>query len=135
MHGENQKMNKTGKLAEIIRFIINGGISFLVDYGALYFLTEFLGVYYLLSSAISFSASVTVNYFICVFWVFEGAKNTSYKSKVIFVSSSVGGLLLNQLIMWVFVDKIGIYYMTAKILSTIIVMFWNFIMKRKALYL
>ena len=103
--------------------------------GILYLLTEFAGVYYLISAAISFTASVAVNYLICVFWVFEGAKNTGAKAKFIFVASSAAGLLINQLIMWLLVDITGLYYMIAKIISTVIVMFWNYFMKRKALYL
>lgn len=42
------------------------------------------------------------------------------------------GLGLNQICMWFFVEIFGIYYMLAKIISIIIVMAWNYIMKRKA---
>jgi putative flippase GtrA len=121
------------RIKEFIKFAINGGISFAVDFGILYVLTEFCGVYYLISAAVSFTASVVVNYVICVLWVFEGAKNTGSKAKFIFIASSVIGLGFNQILMWLFVSKFGIYYMTAKIIATIIVMFWNYIAKRKAI--
>lgn len=121
------------RIREIIKFVINGGVSFVVDYGILYILTEFCGVYYLISAAVSFTASVIVNYIICVLWVFEGAKNTNNRAKFIFILSSVVGLALNQILMWLFVSKFGIYYMFAKIIATILVMFWNYVAKRKAL--
>lgn len=130
---EMQKNKKMEKLKEIIRFMVNGFISFLVDYGLLYGLTEFMGLYYLISSALSFTASVAVNYLICVFWVFEGVKGTGRKSRLAFIASSLAGLGINQGLMWVLVDKIGIYYMAAKIISTVVVMFWNYVMKKKAL--
>ncbi|MDD2414190.1 MAG: GtrA family protein [Eubacteriaceae bacterium] len=121
------------RFAEIFRFGVNGGISFVVDYAGLYLLTEFAGIDYLISSGISFTLSVIVNYIICVKWVFEGAQNQNARSKFIFVASSVIGLGLTEFLMWALVNKMGIYYMIAKIISTIIVMIWNYIAKRWAL--
>ena len=58
---------------EILRFLLVGGGCFLLDYGLLYVLTEYAGLYYLLSSGISFSVSVFVNYRLCLIYVFHGA--------------------------------------------------------------
>lgn len=135
MRGFMHKIKNYGRFTEILRFAVNGFVSFLVDYGALYVLTEFCGFYYLVSSAISFIASVTVNYLICVLWVFKGADGTGGKAKIIFIASSVVGLGINQLLMWLFVTQIGLYYMIAKIIATVVVMAWNYVMKRKALYM
>jgi len=118
--------------AEIFRFGVTGGVCFLIDYGTLYALTEFAGINYLWSSGISFTLSVIVNYFICVKWVFKEAGKQDTQSAVIFIGSSVVGLGINQFLMWFFVEKLGIYYMIAKIFATLIVMVWNYIMKRKA---
>lgn len=123
---------KSDRFAEIFRFGITGGVSFLVDYGILFSLTEFFGVNYLLSSGISFTVSVIVNYFMCILWVFKGVKQNDTKSVALFVGSSVVGLFINQVLMWFFVEKIHIYYMVAKIIATIIVMIWNYVAKRKA---
>ena len=46
------------RMSEIGRFILVGGGSFLLDYGLLYVFTEFAGIPYLYSSALSFSVSV-----------------------------------------------------------------------------
>jgi hypothetical protein len=37
---------------------------------------------------------------------------------MLFVILSVIGLLLNQFLMWFFVEKISLYYMAAKIVAT-----------------
>ena len=50
------------RFLEIIRFCFVGGVSFLMDYFLLYALTEWAGIYYLYSSAISFSVTVIFNY-------------------------------------------------------------------------
>lgn len=120
------------RINEIIRFCIVGGLSFLVDYGLLFACTEWVGLYYLYSSAISFTASVIFNYWLCVVYVFHGARHQNKKQATIFIGSSIIGLGLNQICMWAFVSILGIYYMLAKIFATAIVTVWNYVMKRKA---
>lgn len=109
-----------------------GGGSFLLDYGLLYLCTEFVGIGYLYSSALSFTVSVLVNYWLCVVYVFPHAGARSGKRAFLFFASSLAGLGLNQLCMWFFVEKAAFHYMLAKILATAIVTAWNYAAKRKA---
>ncbi len=120
------------RIMEIIRFCLVGGLSFLLDYSILFALTEYAGVYYLYSSAISFSISVVFNYWLCVVYVFKGAQKQTKKQAIIFFSTGVIGLGLNQFCMWFFVAVAGIHYMLAKIFATAIVTIWNYVTKRKA---
>ena len=120
------------RLFEIIRFAIVGGASCLVDYALLYACTEWLGIHYLYSAAISFTVSVIVNYWLCVIFVFTGAGKQTGRQAALFIGSSIVGLGINQVCMWLFVEKFGLHYMLAKIGATFIVMFWNYVMKRKA---
>ena len=120
------------RLFEIIRFAIVGGASFVVDYALLYICTEWLGIHYLYSAAISFTVSVIVNYWLCVIFVFTGAGKQTGRQAALFIGSSIVGLGINQVCMWLFVEKFGLHYMLAKIGATFIVMFWNYVMKRKA---
>jgi putative flippase GtrA len=76
--------------------------------------------------------SVVFNYWLCVVFVFVGAGKQTRKQAAIFIGSSIIGLGLNQLCMWILVDIMGMYYMFAKIFATAIVTVWNYIMKRKA---
>ena len=123
---------KRDQLFEILRFAIVGGASFVVDYALLYACTEWLGIHYLYSAAISFTVSVIVNYWLCVVFVFTGAGKQSSRQAALFIGSSIVGLGINQLCMCLFVEKFGLHYMLAKIGATLIVMFWNYVMKRKA---
>lgn len=124
-------MEKT-RFFEILRFCIVGGLSFLLDFGLLYVLTEYGSIDYLYSSAISFTTSLIFNYWLCVKFVFTFSGKPSPRQATLFMGSSLAGLGLNQLCMWIFVEKMGIFYLVAKILATIVVTAWNYVIKRKA---
>lgn len=117
---------------EIIRFCIVGGLSFFIDYGLLYFCTEVLNINYFYSAAISFTVSVIFNYWLCIKYVFVSTVSQNTKQATLFIGSSIVGLGINQVCMWVLVEKFGLYYMIAKIVATAIVTCWNYVMKRKA---
>jgi len=117
---------------ELFRFCLVGGISLIIDYAVLYCLTEFAGIYYLYSSAASFTVSLVFNYWLCVKYVFKGARHQTTRQAVIFIGSSVIGLGLNQICMWFFTDILKFHYMIAKLGATVIVTAWNYIMKRRA---
>ena len=75
--------------------------------------------------------SVIYNYILSVRWVFEVDENGDKRKEfVIFIVLSLIGLGLNQLLMWVFVSMIHIFYMVAKIIVTAIVMLYNFITRK-----
>jgi len=115
---------------QLIKFGIIGGFAFLIDYSLLYTLTEFLGIYYLYSSIISFTISLIFNYIASIKWVFDVSKKQTLKDFSIFVLLSLIGLGINQLIMYIMVEKARIWYMFSKIVATIIVMVWNFITRK-----
>ena len=119
------------RFLEFVRFCFVGGLSLIVDYAVLFSLTEWAGMYYLHSSAISFGVSVVFNYWLCVRYVFKGAKKQTPRQAIIFFSTGVVGLVLNQLCMWFFVDVAGLHYLIAKLGATVIVTAWNYVTKRK----
>ena len=118
------------RFLEFVRFCIVGGLSLIVDCAILYGLTDFFGVHYFYSAAISFTVSVIFNYWLCVKYVFKSARRQTPRQATIFIGSSVVGLGLNQL--WFFVEIILWHYMIAKLGATVIVTLWNYVMKRKA---
>lgn len=120
-------------LSQIIKFGLVGFLCFFIDYGIMVFLTEVAGVHYLLSSGISFTVSVIVNYVLSLTYVFETKQKNRVKEFIIFVVLSVIGLGINQVLMWFCVDILGIFYMISKIWATAVVMVYNFITRKMIL--
>ncbi len=121
-------MNKLIK--QILKFGVVGGIAFLIDYSLLYILTEYAKIPVLYSSVISFSVSVIFNYILSTKWVFTTKEKQTLKDFITFVLLSVIGLGINQLIMYLGVDKLNIYYMIVKLFATAVVMVYNFISRK-----
>lgn len=118
-------------IEQIIKFGFVGFLCFFIDYGILVCLTEVFGVYYLISSACSFTVSVIVNYILSVTFVFEtDKKKNKFREFVVFVFLSVIGLGINQFVMWFAGEILGILYMISKIGATAIVMVYNFISRK-----
>lgn len=118
-------------IKQLFKFGIVGGICFLIDYIILYICTDIFHIYYLISSIISFTISTIFNYILSIKWVFDvGNTNNKRENFIIFIVFSVIGLVLNQIIMWFGTSIIGIYYMITKIISTLIVMCFNFITRK-----
>ena len=118
-------------IKQLFRFGIVGGIAFLIDYSLLFICTEYLGIYYLISSFISFTVSTDFNYIASVRWVFDvDQKKSQRRNFALFIVFSVIGLGINQCIMWFGVEKLDLYYMLVKIGATAIVMVFNFVTRK-----
>ena len=115
---------------QLFRFAIVGVIAAIIDMGVLVVLKEFLFFPVLIASAISFTASVIVNYLLSMAFVFKSKGENKIKEFVIFVLLSIGGLGLNQLILWLGVTFTTTYYLIVKILAMIIVPIYNFITRK-----
>lgn len=121
---------KNNLIKQIFKFGIVGGIAFIIDYALLYICTEYLNIYVLYSSIISFTISVIFNYIMSIKWVFDVKHKQTYKEFTMFIILSIIGLGINQLIMYLGIEKLNIYYMLVKIASTGIVMVYNFITRK-----
>lgn len=125
-------MDRIKKLMiQFCRFGLVGTLCFCIDYGLMVMLTEWGEIDYFFSSGISFIASVIVNYILSMRFVFHGKEELSRTQEMaIFVLLSAVGLAFNQLIMWIAVEFFEIFYVVAKILSTMLVTTYNFVSRK-----
>lgn len=119
---------------QLFRYITLGSISNIVDFASLYILTEFIGIHYTISVAISFILGTTTNYIISIKWIFKrGTYNIYSEFSLVLIISAIG-LLLNELIIYLLVEYLFFHYMFSKVISVIIVMFWNFFARKRWIF-
>lgn len=118
-------------IKQILGFGFVGIVCFIIDYALMVVLTELFSVNYLLSCGISFFISTVVNYALSMKYVFSSKQNIA-KSKefTLFVVMSTIGLVITEILMKCFVDKLKIHYMVSKIAVTGIVMVYNFVTRK-----
>lgn len=120
------------KLAmQVMKFGLVGGVAFVIDFVLLLLFTEVFEIHYIISAAFSFIISTVFNYLASMRWVFKSKyKSNRMKELKIFIALSISGLIINEIFMMLFVEKLGIHYMATKIIVTIIVMVWNFVTRK-----
>lgn len=120
---------------QLIRSLVVSGVSVVANFGAAFILKELVGLHYLVSTAGAFLAGVFVNYYMSTYWVFANRKLTSKHAEMLISVVVMGiGMLLNLIIIAGLVELVHVGYWVALVISTVIVFFWNFIVRKKLLY-
>lgn len=121
-------------IKQFSKFAVVGITSLAVDYILLLVLVELLHVDFLIATSASFLASVVVNYFLSMRYVFSRRDDLSRKREfTIFAVLSAVGLGLNDLFMFVGVAVLSIGYQVMKLISTFMVTWYNFFSRRRFL--
>lgn len=137
------KESQKRRLGEVIRFVVTGGVCFLIEQAVLSLLKELFQLDVNYGTPIAFLVSVIANYLLCVKWVFPNADGSGGKTKLGFVLTSGIGFFLNWGIMalltlWlgqdtvlltIFGIQLKIYHLN-KTFATLLVMVWNYFTKR-----
>lgn len=123
---------KTKKLLyQIFKFAIVGLVATLIDFVVLILLKEMFNLNTLVSNTISFSISVIYNYIASIVWVFDVNNNKDKKLNfIMFIVFSIIGLLFNNVILYLCINMLKIYYIIGKVISTLFVMIFNFITRK-----
>lgn len=136
------KVELKALIPEMVRFVLVGGVSFVIDFGLLFvfqnfvFKTVYLGV--LFSQALSFTISLIIHYFLATFWVFRRHQVKSAASHArassLFVVTNVVGLGLNELALFIGSSLLGFHYLLVKLVAAALVMIWNYLCQKLFIY-
>ncbi len=120
---------------QFFRYAVVGAVAFVVDFGLLYALTHYGGLYYLTSTTLAFLVGLGINYTFSILWVFSRRAISSRLVEFgIFALVGILGLGLNDLCMWFLTSVAGLYYLYSKLVTTAVVFVWNFIARKVSLF-
>lgn len=118
---------------QLFRYGFVGGAAFVVDYVTLFLLASCLGINHLIAAAIAFLLGLCTNWLLSISWVFNGS-DKSISGFITFSLIGLVGLVLNEGIIYLGTDILGIHYMLSKLISTVLVFFWNFFARRSLVF-
>lgn len=113
-------------MVKLIKFSAVGALGTLAHYSVLVFLVQLLSVNVLVASSTGAIVGALVNYFLNYKWTFNSNKRHSEAMAKFFAVAAVG-FVMNGLFMALFTETLAMHYLIAQVMTTGIVLFWNFL--------
>ena len=129
----NQILDKY--MGGLFGYLIVGGLATIVEWVGFWLFSEKIGIAYLLATTFAFAVSTFANWLFGRLLVFRGTQSQSLLREILSVYlASIVGLLLNLLIMFVLVQLLTVGRMPAKIIATILVFAYNYLIRKLVIY-
>ncbi|CAN5781405.1 hypothetical protein BH24BAC1_BH24BAC1_16640 [soil metagenome] len=119
---------------QVIRFLLVGGVSFLLEFAVFVGLVDLGGVGYMQANMVALASAVVLNYFLSRWLVFEGGRYSSKLTFTIFTVFTLFGVLLNQALLWVLVEQTQTNVKISKVLVTVAVAVFNYYTKKHIVF-
>lgn len=121
---------------QFFRYMFAGGGATVADWLTLFVLFDLLSVELYFAVAVAFSIGLIVNFWLSNLFVFNGAYHRASKTAefTVYILSGLIGLAFTEILMYVFCTRIGWHYIPSKVITTVIVLAWNFGSKKILLY-
>ncbi len=110
-----------------IKYATVGVTGTALDVGSLYVFVDLLHIPVLAAAALSFILAVVNNFILNKIWTFRNDSRNFKKQFIKFFLVSAVGLVLTEICMAVFVYLLGIWYIVSKLITSVIVLTWNFL--------
>ena len=117
-----------------LTYVFFSGIATATDFSVLIGLTELAGVNYLLSAAAGYVTGMVVHYLLNKRNTFKNRSHQYAAQFGVHASVATIGLALQQALLFALVQGTGMWYVQAKVLTTIVVLAWNYAGHSKLTY-
>jgi putative flippase GtrA/tetratricopeptide (TPR) repeat protein len=120
---------------EGLRYLAAAAAALAVDFGVYVALIRLGGVSYVVAAPIGFALGLVAIYALSIRWVFDHRRLPNARSEfLIFTSIGVAGMVLNQGVIMLGVEKLSLSYELAKALSALTVFGFNFGVRKLMLF-
>ena len=128
---------------KVILYLFVGGTAALVEWGLFYLFFYYLlvglglnvDILTMLATALAFGLSTLYHYFLGNILVFDsGSKYDKSKELSLVFLVSIMGLVFNLILMYIFVGLLAWQPMFAKVLTSCIVVVWNYLSRKKWIF-
>ena len=123
---ENTK-TLVNQFKQFFKYCVVGISGTFIDLALLYSFVEFAHLNVFIATTLSFLVAVINNYTWNKVWTFKDRSTKYSKQFLQFFLVSCTGLALTLSFMYIFINIIGIWYMIAKALTSLLVLTWNFL--------
>lgn len=116
---------------QVFRFILVGLACAAIEFVLFTLLYTRFEIDYLVANVIAVVVAILMNYFLSREFVFQRSKYAMGTEIVSFVSFSIAAIILNQLVLWLLVEKIDIHQVLwSKVIAIVVVSVFNFLTKK-----
>ena len=113
---------------QLTRYVISGASAAMTDLVILYFLTNYLKIWYLASAVLAYIISFFVSFFLQKFWTFrDGRKDQMNKQMAVYFCVTLTNLGLNTFFMYILVDVFHLWYMLSQVIASGFLAFGSFL--------
>lgn len=114
---------------QFMRYFLVGGTSALVDLIVFTALIRMFDVQYLVAAFFGYMVGLAWNHMISIYWVFESKHSRGKEIFMVFLIAC-GGLFWTEIILYGLVEYAAFDEIVAKMISQVIVLVWNFGMRK-----
>lgn len=111
----------------VLRFVITGGSAAVVNLIALYFFTDWFGLWYLASEVFAFIIAFACSFVLQKYWVFQSREAHKIKHQLPLHFAVAGvNLFFNLVILYALVQYAHVWYLLAQVIANVLVAFVSF---------
>jgi putative flippase GtrA len=122
-------------IGEGARYAAASAAALCADFAVYWSLIHLAGVHYLVAAPAGFTVGLAAVYSLCVLWVFTRRRFSDRRAEfALFAAIGVGGMALNQLVIYAAVEQLLFSYEHAKLLSAAVVFSFNFTLRKLLLF-